>query len=78
MHSRAQKHTHRNIHTYICTQVEAGEREEGGTAKHQISGERSKLKDQNVFRRRGRAEQREAAEKGAVEMEIESFNFKLM
>ena len=74
--------THTQTHpqkrtTNAHKQVEAGERGWGG-GKHQISGELSKRKDQNVVRRRSRAVQSEAAGNGAVVLEIESINFKLM
>lgn len=85
-----QKYTY--IHTYIhsfvrtqtCTQTGGGGRGGGGvgdnssTAKHQISGEQSKRKDQNVVGGRRRAERCETAGKGVVELEMESINFKLM
>ena len=75
-------HLYTYMHTNRCRRErerEGGRRgENSSTAKHQISEEQSKRKDQNVVRRRGRAEQCETAGKGAVESEIESINFKLM
>lgn len=91
-HAPPHKNTNTHPQTYTCIHLYTdmhtnrrrreregeGERENSSTAKHQISEERSKRKDQNVVRRRGRDEQRETAGKGAVESEIESINFKLM
>lgn len=79
----ARKHADTYMHVHLYTEMHTNKwrRKKGRhsrTAKHQISKEQNKRKDQNVVRRRRRGEQHETAGKGAAELKIESINFKLM
>lgn len=67
-----------NTHPYIETSGGGRQKKKkkAAAAKHWISREWSKQQDGNVAE--GGDEQRETAGKGAVELEIESINFKLM
>lgn len=72
-----QKHMHRHTHTDLHKHKQAEEVGKETAAQHQISGERSKRRDQNVVRRR-RAGRRQTAGKQTAERQPESINFKLI
>lgn len=84
--TRPQKQTYIHMYIPLYTDIHKQARAGGGeknssTAKHQISGEQGKRKDQNVVRRRRRAEwceTRGVGVAGQSSWRSESINFKLM